>query len=434
MKFVKQILRPGTYRAKTPTGERRTEKFTAERLKAFADTHKKMRDKGLKIPAPWFHNGAGPSNKVGRSSKDNAGFWDRFWVEQDGTLYGEIDVPREEDASKIGTTVQEVSIFSRPEWEDGDGEVWKDAILHAALVTRPIAARQENFKPVADELAIAMSDFVMANDFEPPKKKKPPFDPKAAKGGNDEGGDGSDDEESDDEEGSDNEATNSFGKGGNAAEGEPKQPEIPDASGASVADALVCLAQVGLKLPDDTSVQNLIERIIVAAGAIAAAGDDGTGDPNEMPPNGKERPLPIVMSQEGIEMSAEHLLAYASKQASKEYRDRIQAAIANGQCTPHFAKTKLLPMLEGFALSFDDETGDPVKTNLDVALEALEHLPQNMLTKVRTTGKQATRRSEFSMSAAEEVDLPPEYEGDPTDLTDEQIDKVVDSQLASIGR
>ena len=165
MKYEKQILSDGLYMVSRSDGTRSVELITPERIKHWADQHKAMTEAGLRIPAPDYHDtDANPNNPNG--SKSNYGWWDAMTADigqdEDGAqrmfLNGELDVPIESDAEKIGKTVKETSIYAEPEFVDGNGNIWKDVLTHVAVVVKPIEPNQPNFIPKSENaLALSMS-------------------------------------------------------------------------------------------------------------------------------------------------------------------------------------------------------------------------------------------------------------------------------------
>lgn len=164
MKFKKQILRPGVYFVNDGNNGRRLEYITAERLKHWADQHKKMVSAGLHVPAPAIHKKeAEPTNSL-KTSKDNYGWWEQ--IEFTGNaLEGVVDIPVKSDQERIGKTVKEVSIYAKPKFIDGLGNEWKDVLTHIAIITNPIEPNQKNFEKVEDgSLSVAMSDIVQMSN------------------------------------------------------------------------------------------------------------------------------------------------------------------------------------------------------------------------------------------------------------------------------
>lgn len=405
-KFTKRILKPGKYLVTTPSG-REEVVITKSRLEKWIADFGKMLANGLKVPAPWKHDkkAVPVADSDKSSSKNNAGFWEKLYLDEEGYLTGELDVPLDKDAEKVGTTVREVSPQVRPGWQDGLGNKYDEPILHIALVTNPIIPGQDNFKPSQKgELAIAMSHLIeMADD-------------------------------------DDSQDSGSSGDGKNGAKFDDKnkdegaagdKPTTPNASSATVKDVLTVLAKLGLKLPDDTSAQNLVERIVVAGEAIAATQqveEEEVDDTTVAEGKGKETPPPIAMSEE--DSMPANLLSFAANKQKSEYKERISALIKDGKCSPAYAKANLTPLAEGFELSAEllDEEGNLVPQLLDIRLEALEAQTDNPLTKRQT----AAKKSGKSLSMAREEEWPDDYEAN--EVSDEQADRLVDLQLVATGR
>lgn len=485
MIFKKRVLNPGKYLIQTPSGERLMEEITPERIAGWADRFTKMLDAGLKIPAPWRHDLSVPLSKATKSSKDNAGWWKSATVAEDGGLDMELDIPRKEDADKIGTTVQEVSPYIRS-WDDGNGNHWEDSILHVALVTHPVIPGQSNFIPsVHDEqpaLALCLG-MMLSTDLELAHKMSMneimdsarkalcpagcanlPFDETPwledvyedhivyRKG--------------------DKFFRTSYKveSGVITLSGEPKEVlrqvdykvkkeglamavdmKNPDdggtttsptnASGSGIKEALAALKLVGLTLPDDTTAENMIERIVIAAGAISGTkegeDDDENKDPNDPKNKGKvkEQPAPIAMSQElntGVETVSKEML-YASKLAAGELVRRVDTLVSTGRITPAYATKTLKPMLEGFELALGED-GEPAKTSFEVILEGLEALPENKsLLDTKPITSRSSKTDKQGLRLAHEEELPQDMMGTP-ELTEERINEVLAEQYKNSGR
>jgi len=335
--FVKDILRPGVYYARSPDGQPVQVRITPERLARWADQFNVMRAAGLRIPAPWKHDNSCPLEPGGQDSRDNAGWWDCLWFDpRSATLKGRLEVPREEDADRLGKTVCEVSPLVLPEWVDGHGRRWQDCIAHIALVTHPVASNQDNFVPMgyAFGLNSLIGEFQMAD--EPVRK----------------------------------------------AEDLPE-----DTSDLTIQDVLKALASVGLVLPEDTTLENLAERIIVAAKAILAAMKAKDQLPIPAPAEAsasetKEQSPPTTLSQDLL-AQAKGAIAFATDLARRDLQRRIDVLVETGRCTKQYADTRLRPQLQSFQLAMS-AAGTPAKTPLEALVEALEDLPENPLLVPRT--------------------------------------------------
>lgn len=449
-KFVKEILRPGSYYVNVVGGRRRKETFTKERLANFVKQHEEMVKAGLKIPAPWKHAlealpaSASPGDKplhpgdTFSSSKDNAGFWGKLFQDKRGVLYGELDVANQADADKIGTSVQEVSPYVKTEFEDGLQRKWQDSVLHIALVTNPVMPGQQNFErlptpaaatapgspAVSAEHGIALS---LSNFLAPPNVDIP--DSVLLSMDQDEATD-TPDEEMPEETPVDS-----------------PNPGQTSASGASIQDALNALREIGLDLPEDTHEGNLVERIVVASRAISTATGGGSNQPDPNDPNAQhqEMPTPIAMSLGNGTMPNTNLTvddrvaAFAVRQARKSYDARIDQLIASGRISAAYRDAHLKPLMEGFQLSLD-EAGAATPTAIDHLLDALEAIPASSTLNggtvtTRKDGKVNVKKEgrTIALSLAEEP-LPAEYEGDTNEVTDADADRVVEELFRNTGR
>lgn len=356
MKYVKPIVKPGRYSVNRLDGGRGEENFTPERLAGWVKNFRDMRAAGLRVPFPFRHDRQALPTEPGASSdptynpedsRHNGGFWEELYVDGSGELVGVVDVPDSHpDKDKIGTSIQEVSPLVLSDWTDGKGRKWKDAILHIAGVTHPVIPGQENFQPLAasEPLASAMS-FALSNLL-------------------------------------------------------PTTASKSSGPTGSLATCIEALKMMGIELPPDTTAENLAERLVVACKAIAAsrAGENEgpTGNAQEQPtpivmaqavlkaagiqivlpdtlPPEPPAPQPIgsVMAQSPSEIAALALLADNKKQG---YKSRIEALVASGRITPAARKEHLDPLVEGFQLSLDPTTHQPVRGPLDLLLAFAESL------------------------------------------------------------
>jgi len=430
MKFTKLIARPGTYEASTPTGPERVH-LSHDRLKQWATAFDQMTsaENPLRIPAPWKHDASKPLSKEERAADNNAGFWEKIWQAKDGSLYGQLDVPRDEDASKVGTTVQEVSPYVLPNWKDGMGREWGESMMHVALVTHPVTPGQTNFEKVKTKhkgepaMALALSQLLFADTVQ-----------------------------------------------------EPKEPENQagsiEANNASVSDAVAALAQVGVVLPSDTNAENVVERIVTAVQAIKGSQtSEGTPAGQNQDQAGKptEKPLPIAMgenlmkvkvSQDGksLEFASEdeckqfqeivgkaeakddtvkHALAFATDSAKKTYVSRVERLVEQGRITPAVATNKLKPMIEAFEFSLGAD-GKQATTELDNVLGILEDLPSNStgfgsLASILSDENGSPKKPEGLRFAFEQEIPESMLESGMNAISEEDADKAADAQLQNAG-
>ena len=377
-KFEKMIVSAGTYLVGEEGGGRRVEVLTPERLKHWATQFSRMKQNGLAVPGPWKHAKEampvmmGNNGTVERSDL-NAGFWDEMVVRRNeqgvDTLWGIIEAPGDPNdlntnAGKIGKVVKETSIYARPEFVDGKGNVYKDAIMHAALVTHPIEPGQSNFKLLEpqDGMTIAMSHctgLLMSADSTPFSKSG---------------------KTSDDLPGS---------------EPNDDQGNVEDAPTGDLKTVIDLLAQIGVIIPKDTQADNFNERLSVALQQRISGEDDEEeeeGSLTKPPKDAEQESVPMIMSTpaKAPEVTADVIMSHPSyvalktqntqlfnvmnEQARSARGTRINALIRAGKITKEYADANLVPMLSGFQMSFNAE-GKEVTSPLDTVLAALEAQP-----------------------------------------------------------
>ena len=163
-RLSKHILTEGTYLVNTPSGTRISQEWSPEKINRTIDTSRQMLKAGLKIPSPYAHKkDAKPKTddevKVYENQPakpyDNAGYWQDFYSKINGEgkleLWGDVEAPgSEEDKDshyyKLKNTNDEVSLSASSNWTDGLGRVWKDGILHVAIVNHAVVPNQKPFE------------------------------------------------------------------------------------------------------------------------------------------------------------------------------------------------------------------------------------------------------------------------------------------------
>tara|TARA_R100000406_G_scaffold11504_2_gene7435 strand:- start:32327 stop:33613 length:1287 start_codon:yes stop_codon:yes gene_type:complete len=369
MRFKKPIVTTGVYTI--PGDVPRKVKINQERLAHWKAQFDKMKEAGVSVPAPWNHSKEALPMSVGNDgtlprSDINAGWWDKLWVE-DGTLWGELDVPQSADAVKIGTNVKETSIYVRPDFEDGSGNKWQDSLMHIALVTHPIENGQGNFTPVGDEsgLAISMSHLTEPLEMASPEKAEEQV------------------------------SSNPVGV---SPDRENSQNGVPA--------LLEALRAVMIDLPEDTNDTNFMERLLVALRQKKASEHPEDKSVSKPPEGAKEQPAPVAMSQENakeIEASSDDkqleevvmshpkfqaaqktvnfLMGHIGNQHKEQLASRRDSLIAEGKITEEYAAQHLNPSIDGFQMSFgeDGSVSECAAAQIMDALEAAPSLTTNIL-------------------------------------------------------
>lgn len=435
MRFLKDIVTVGSYDIPTPSGKRIRHSFDESRLQDWADTASKMKSAGLRIPAPFAHSEDALPVQVGNDgmlprADLNAGFWESVWYDDERkTLVGLLDAPGKEDdpntpAGKIAKSVKDVSIYVRPEFTDGKGQEWKDAIMHIACVTHPIQPDQSNFQPAEDGLAISMAFKTKGKPKagEKPKPKTPGSSKSAA--GKPTRSPPENNDEAEDQATGYGYADDADGKLTNQADpnevsgSEDLEEQL---SGDPISDVLLLLKEVAkIALPEDTTERSLLERLRIALTqkSISEEEEESGGGLNKPPEGAQLRNAPFVMAnftpkqidaivqskvinpdsgkpftkeelaqdtKPDLELVMSHpqvkqlvnttstLLSVLNDQAKVSYKGRIEKLVSTGRAGKEYANSKLLPMAEAIQMSFTPD-GKATEQPLDHVLAALEAL------------------------------------------------------------
>jgi hypothetical protein len=481
-KFRKSIVTAGVYEIPSSDGKNRIELLTADRLKHWAETAKRMEQSGFRIPAPWNHDGAALPIQTGqdgtlRTSFENGGFWSDLQVKSnaDGvaTLYGTLDVPGDPQdhsspAAKIGTTVRDTSIYVRPQFSDSKGQKWEDALMHIALVTHPVEQGQDNFEPSFSQkneagVAISMSHRLVLSrpENQPPQKDVfmaiRDFQPSGAS------------------------ATIPGAPDQIEGSGPNEQQEIN-----SFKELLLRLREIAkIALPEDTTVQNLVERlrvVLLQKEASEEADEEEEGSTTQPPEGAKEQPAPVVMSfnaqQIDAIIAAKVVNPSTGKPFSKdelakvgepkpvetnpdvvmshpkvveltnacnffakrlndmtlgEIRSRVQGLVAKGKISKDYVEKKLAPLMEGFQMSYSpDGTRQPHQ--IEVVLDALE-AANSLVGPAVSQGvmNQQQAAAYLAMNFSKEEPMPPDFLNGGV-LNEEDASKVANEFLKNTGR
>lgn len=280
MAKVKTIIGYGTHHS--PQGP---VTITPERAKHWQDSHGRMKAQGIEIPVPWAHNReAIPDSKESAffKSKYNAGYLDSVTSLANGVEFV-LDIPgvsRVEGGKLLATAelpggvmvptaIKEISPSIAAVFRDGKNNLWPDSITHVALTPLPVAGGQPGFTEMSTEAAtgvttatvgvhwMALDDMPGLGD-ESPKMTEPD-------------GDEEDDEMDDD-------------------------PLVPETPKSDLPENLLNeLARAGMKLPDDTAMDTLADRLLVA---VTALNHKPGGNPSATPtgPVEEQQPETMMMS------------------------------------------------------------------------------------------------------------------------------------------
>jgi len=133
--FRKDVIRVGTFRHPT---EGWSLKVTPERLAHWAETWRKMRDAGIQVPVNRDHK-PGVENHLGYVRD----------LRVEGNRLVAIIEARGQEAIDLCQRVNQVSIEVLPDYIDGKGRHYGEAVVGVALTARPVVPAQEGFVPIA---------------------------------------------------------------------------------------------------------------------------------------------------------------------------------------------------------------------------------------------------------------------------------------------
>lgn len=470
MKFTKEIARPGKYVVNVPRKQqdgsvkmvREEKQITKDQIASWESNFLKMREKGLLVPAPFYHDLSAlpltPEEKAAldaaqrteaNRTKNNAGYWEHMFRDANGNLHGIIDVDVPEYQERMGKSFKECSLLALPKFVDGTGEEWKDSILHVAVVTNPIVPAQDNFKPIEsqeDALAIAMSmAMAIGDDENRPVLRELSISENIGEGivsfhGSFKKDPGTEDvlEKFRDwvfklKKGENVYLNNTIGLAMSAnSEEKNTAPEIKpscllqkeDGTAMSLGDLTAVLPQLGITLPQDTNEQNFMDRLLTAATALVASknlNNPTTGSGLTIIPGG------VGMSH-AIDINTPH-----GKNIAKQQRDkitqRITTLVERGVITAAYVKDTLNPMLEGVALSLTlDDEGNLGPTSIDPLLEALERLPSYLTGngKKIDASKGSTKVGGVALAIGEEAD-------EANIINEDNAEEIANNVLKNVG-
>lgn len=352
-KFRKKIVSPGVKTVGRLDGKNEKDAITPSRIKSWVENTKKLKELGVLIPAPLAHqdkehrfafpvivgkDGETLGDAYSGANKEippawdlanlNAGFWEDFDQDQDGSLVGEVDVPNEDKAKKIGTEVKQTSVLVMPgrrivDKEGQEHEVGEH-LAHVAICLHAQEPGQDNFVPLQEVPASLAMSFVLAMDD---------------------------------------------------ITGLPDPTKPKDEKLYKVITLL--RSALGVALPEDTTRENFLDSLVlVLTQKLADQQEQKQEEALTVRPNDAQTKAPsIAMSQTVTPNASEAILmSMLNKSKKKELRDRIDSLVAKGQTSKAFADSTLYPKLQAFSMSAADlnDKGEFNKSTLEELIEGLE--------------------------------------------------------------
>ena len=404
--FKKAVLRVGKYYS--PDGE---VPVTRDRLQHWRDEFHRMKTARQVVPVDWDH--AEQTNRDGltplslgdfrkrRSARNTVGHLVDFEVDEDGAVLT-LDIPDDDAASKADKNLIFVSPVISPAWRDGAANQYSDCITHVDFVNHPVDHSQGPFQRVPVEtvnqqpaIACALrmglgTQFYTHTNGEQPMATK--FLPQVVRMGGYE----------DNPEGfftdPKGEVRPIAGKGrGKGSRGKRKkgiaaaarlslmirmaedaEPVIadvipePEEAFDAVDEILDMLEEFKIRLPDDTTDENLIDRLRTAL-HTAMANKEGADMPDEIEP----LPMPEPTDELPAPDTPMAMSLAASRAVTEHYRSsllsRLNKLEKTGRCTGA-EKSERAKELRAVRLSLA-ESGKPCRVELDRWIASREVVP-----------------------------------------------------------
>lgn len=376
--FKKVISKPGTYLVKTMTGKRAVRKLSKADFAQAVKTGNEMLGDGLMIPSPYGHSDgqkvipvpltANPDDpalfvdaETGEKPKwdqaINGGFWRKFELGPEGEFIGYVEADGDPadpntNAGRIGKTFVQTSPLLLGEWVDGKGRLRKNAPLHICLTNKAVEPNQSNFQAMPDDspYAIAMSfsdDDLIALSTDENGSEPEKVDPNAK-------------------------AIETDSNKTTVETDKTSQPEMGPEIVNKVRTELKL--KLNVTLPDDTDATNFLDRLLTILTNLEAK-EEEEGEFDVEPEDGKPPKSPTIMSLDELETKKLNgALGNIAAKRREEFKARIERAVSKGRTGRAHADKKLLPLVEGFAMSLDDmdEEGNFKASAIEMALDALE--------------------------------------------------------------
>lgn len=361
----KDVLWPGTV---VKNGRRYV--FRPEDLLNAATTGTAKINEGWTIPLSWDHHGHLPfqakdltKDQLAELTKNTFGRI-KLFKKPGREVQASLEIDDDADLKAL-KSIRNVSPMVQWDWEDSYGKKWPGlTIAHVAATGRPVVKDQKAFALGHGEtLVLSFGDYDMADEADDTPKDEPK----------------------------------------ETTETETETPESGKA--AELSKALEILAMRGLTLPEDTTMENLLERIIVAGTALEGAEEEVK--PEDTPQVSEvNEPAPITMSH-----AQTRAMARVKAADRKQILGRISRLTSTGRILPVKGQ-KMAGELNKVELSYTDD-GDLAQNSLLIRITELESQPAN--------SAWSPKGKKVDLSHAGEVNPPKDLRGDvpPKKTTDE---------------
>jgi len=261
--FSKEVIRPARIFPFDAEGKEHPVDVGFDRTRNWSRHLRRLFKKGYRIPIPDGHSEHAkplppgfdlPVDEKGKPLFKNLGFFTNLRFERDGTIHlkGEAD---EAEIKKLAKNP--VSLKTAAAFEDLDGEVYEDVVIHVASTDKPIFTKQGDWK-ASDGIVLSLA------------QPNVPL------------------------------STTS------------EMMNNPEEMTNSLDSVLGLLSEQGIELLADTNEMNFLERLASALTAIKSHKEtmEGEGSLTERPEGARtQKPMPIVMSKPDDQSKMEFVLA-----------------------------------------------------------------------------------------------------------------------------
>lgn len=414
-KFRKLAVSPGEYYI-TRNGVREKIRLTKTRLMSWVKNTKRLMDNGRKIPVPFAHaddkgnqptpiimdeNGAfldaNTNQPIGWRSDLNAGFLSNI---EYGTIDGregiitDLDISGTEDnydspAGKFGRTIQETSLGIRPDYSDSTGESYGETAIHVAAVINPVELGQSNFALAMSETGILMAKALPKKPALPEElDESPVIEDEALSSAVPQEVPVEEEEEVDPNAPDEQEAS---------SKPIPLRDEVEEVDDApDMTDLIANLQEFGLSLPEDTTPENIVERLrlLVRQKNFDTSGE-GTNDISPSAPSGSQTPSqPIAMNESSAALTI--LLSQVAVSKRESLGQRAQALVRSGRLNQEWVDKNLTPRIESLEMSENSltakeldkykSTGQFSKSEVEIMIEGFESSVPDLTVNMSETG------------------------------------------------
>jgi hypothetical protein len=376
---------------------------TPERLKHFADQHKKLRESGYRVPSRWEH-ADDPADMIPLATDDfqkkldgrhAVGEMVGFDLAADGqSAELTFEITDQRAIEQVDSNRVTVSPIIANAWRDGRGNQYSDFLSHADLVERPVDFTQGPFTKVEETIALSLEKYV---DLEAVKMA---FDAQ-----------------------SDGEEAMSDTLDTTPAEPAKNPDAPPKATDKSKVTAVLDGLKIkGVVLPSDFdfSGDSAIDILLAAINSSVAA--DVKKEESE--PDDKEDDPPVVASPGYAQMSTEQKGNAAFALLERKHREQLgrdlTSLLESGRCTPAEANDRKAA-LGTIKLALDND-GNEIPGDIEKFIASRQPVPKGTF----WTDEQRTKLR-LSAEAAE----PPINLGG--ERSPEEVKSLADAQLKTAG-